>query len=103
MNQVKENISAYTGLGVYIFVGVVLRYFITFPRSSAFQNSLVIYLSVAFIIIGICFGLFSFIFRNRELFGRRKILFDGGRGVITGFGVGWGGVTAWILAYNPCG
>jgi hypothetical protein len=93
----KEHIPAYTSLGVYTIVGVALRYFITLPCGSGFENFhvQVNHYAIIFIMIGIGFGLYSFILPNKK---PSRIA----HGVITGLGVGFGGMTAVILALNPC-
>ncbi|HJW19407.1 MAG TPA: hypothetical protein VJ571_02475 [Candidatus Nitrosotalea sp.] len=91
----------YVGLGTYAVVGAVLRYLMICPSGSPFAFIVNPYV-ITFIVIGIGFGLFSFIYRNKKLSGNWKHLFDAGRGIITGFSIGWGGVTVWILAVHPC-
>ena len=96
MNRVKEHIPADFSLGVYAVVGAILRYFITFPCGSEFENThiQVGYYAIIFIIIGIGFGLYSFIFPNRN---KNRVA----HGIVTGLGVGFGGMTVYVLL-NPC-
>jgi hypothetical protein len=101
MNLVKEHISAYTGLGFYTVLGAIIRYLVTYPCDSSFESIVKPY-AIGFILIGIVFGVGSFIFRNKKPSGNKQILFDWGRGIITGFGLGWGGMTVWIFVF-PCG
>ena len=101
-NAYNKHMPDYVGLGTYAVVGAVLRYLVTFPCGSPFEFIVRPY-AIALIASGIAFGLGSFIYRNKQLSGFWKILFGVARGAITGFGVGWGGVTAWILAYHLCG
>jgi hypothetical protein len=97
MNRIKEHLPAYTSLGVYAIVGAVLRYFITLPCGSRFEDihAQIGYYAIIFIIIGIGFGLYAFILPNRK---RSRVA----QGVVTGLGVGFSGMTAVILAINPC-
>lgn len=104
MNRDKEKIAAYLGLVVYATLGTIIRYFTTFPCGSDFNSIHVIVKpwAIAFIMIGIGFGLISFIYRNKQLSGYWKSLFDSARGAITGFSIGWGGVSIILLILNLC-
>jgi len=97
MSPDKENVASYMSLVIYAIVGATLRYFITLPCDSGFQSvHVAIGLgAIPYIMIGIGFGLFSFIFPDKKI---SKI----GRGVVTGLSVGFGGMTVYILATNPC-
>lgn len=96
MSQLKTEIPAYIGFGVYTVLGAILRYFITFPCGSEFES---IHISIGqaaiiFIIIGIGWGLHSFVRPNKM---RPRV----GHGVVTGLGAGFGGMTVYALL-NPC-
>lgn len=95
-----EHYADYAGLGSYFVLGVALRW-ITCVSPSV---SLARYSAILFILIGIAFGLYSFIYRTRPPpTGKRKKIFEAGRGMLTGFSIGWGGSTALILAFHLCG
>lgn len=99
-NRFDKHYPDYAGLGFYVVFGALLRW-ITCNWSNV---SIANYSAIVFILVGITFGLYSFISRNRPPpKGIRKIIFEAGRGMLTGFSVGWGGVTVWILAGHPCG
>jgi hypothetical protein len=97
MNQTNQNFWAYASLVIYIIVGAILRYFII-PYCNPelhVTNTGFGYYAIPYILIGIGFGLFSFIFPNRQ---RTRIAI----GVVTGLSVGFGGMTVYALAFNPC-
>ena len=98
MNGVREHIPAYLMLGVYTIVGVITRYYITYPCGSFFEDIHVSVSQIAifFIAIGIGFGLYSF-------FCPKKPLTRVGQGIVTGLAVGFSGTTAVFLISNPCG
>ncbi|MCE9653053.1 MAG: hypothetical protein K8Q89_08385 [Nitrosarchaeum sp.] len=97
MNRKSENIPAYLSLSIYTIVGAVLRYFIIPFCVHGLENLTVAlgYATIPFIIIGIGFGLYSFLFPNRK---RTRIAI----GVVTGLSVGFGGMTVYALASNSC-
>lgn len=95
MNQIKEHIPAYIGLGVYTVVGAVIRYFMSLPCDWYALHVGMGYYAIIYLAIGIGWGLYVFIFPNAK---KPRI----GHGVVTGLGVGFGGMTIAILALNPC-
>ena len=96
MNRMKEHIDAYTSLGVYTIVGAITRYYITYPCGSFFEDVHIFasQFAIIFILIGISFGLYSFFFPKKPL---TRV----GHGVVTGLGMGFGGMTVYVLL-NPC-
>jgi len=95
MNQIKEHIPAYIGLGVYTVVGALIRYFMSLPCDWYAFHIVMGYYAVPYLVIGIGWGLYSFILPNTK---KPRI----GQGVVTGLGVGFGGMTIAILVLNPC-
>ena len=97
MNEMNENISAYTVFVIYVIVGALLRYEIIPPCDPVLENLRVAmgYNAIPYIIIGIGAGLYSFIFPKMKL--ARVAL-----GIVTGLSVGFGGMTVYALALNPC-
>ena len=100
----KEKSVAYLGLLVYITLGILVRYFTTIPCGSAFEpiHNIVKPWAIIFIVIGIVFGLISFIYRNKTLTGRLKNLKDVAQGAVTGFSIGYGGTSVILLIFNLC-
>ena len=96
MNGVREHIPAYLMLGVYTIVGVITRYYITYPCGSFFEDIHVQtgQFAIIFILVGIGSGLYSFFFPKKPL---TRV----GQGIVTGLGVGFGGMTVYVLL-NPC-
>src|SRR5689334_3806699 len=95
----KEQMPDYAGLVSFVVIGIVLRLDTCGPSASITRIS-----AIGFIAIGIAFGLVSFILRHEPPpSGLKKIIFEVSRGAITGFGIGWGGITALILAFQLCG
>jgi|SRR3989338_6189866 len=97
MNQVREHSPAYVMLGIYAIVGAITRYFITYPCGSFFDDIHVFtsYFAIAYIAVGIGYGLYGFIRPNRN---HNRIA----HGMVTGLAVGFGGTTAVFLVSNPC-
>jgi hypothetical protein len=97
MNQSRERNSAYVMLGIYAIVGAITRFFITYPCGSYFNDIHVFtsYFAIAYIVIGIGFGLYAFVLPNRN---RNRIA----QGIVTGLAVGFSGTTAVFLVTNPC-
>ena len=104
MQKDRENSLAKLGLVIYTALGVLIRYYTTFPCGSAFNSIHVIVkpYAIGFIVVGIAFGLISFIYRNKQLSRNWKSLFDVSKGAITGFSIGWGGVSLIILIFDWC-
>ncbi len=104
MNQSKEKSIAYTGLVIYAILGFLIRYYTTFPCGLAFNviHIIVKPYAIGFIVVGIAFGLISFIYRNKALTGKWKNLKDVSQGAVTGFSIGYGGVSVIFLIFNIC-
>jgi len=97
MDVKNENVTAYALLVIYGLIGVLLRYEMISPCDPAlenFHNGMVLYV-LPFVVIGIGAGLTSFIFPKKKL---TRI----GQGVVTGLGVGFGGMTIIALLFIPC-
>lgn len=97
MSIVREHSRSYFMLGVYTIVGAIIRFFITYPCGSFFEDvhNFVTLYAIAFIVITIFINLLRFALPNR--FRNRVVI-----GIVTGFMVGFGGTTAVFLVLKPC-
>lgn len=97
MNEKNENVFAYTVFAIYVIVGVLLRYEII-PRCNPILENFQVgfgYYAIPFIAFGIGVGLYSFFFPKKPL---TRV----GQGIVTGLGVGFGGMTVYALTLNLC-
>ncbi len=97
MNKKNENFWAYVSLGIYAVFGVSIRYYVIPFCTQGLEGVtfLVGFVAVLFLIIGIAAGLYSFIFQEKRL---SRIA----SGIVTGFAVGFGGMTIIALLFIPC-